>query len=70
MGLVLRTLALLPLPVLYWLGDALHVVVFHIVRWRVALARRNIEGAFPDKPADERERILRDSYRNLSRTRD
>jgi KDO2-lipid IV(A) lauroyltransferase len=68
MGLLFRALALLPLPVLYWLGDGLHVIVFHIVRWRVGLARRNIAGAFPDKSADERERILRESYRNLCRT--
>ena len=68
MGLVFRALALLPLPVLYWLADGLYVIVFHVVRWRVALARRNIAGAFPEKSVEERERILRDSYRNLCRT--
>src|SRR5688572_344917 len=68
MRLLLRALALLPLPILYRLGDVLHFLVFRVVRWRVGLARRNVEGAFPDKPVAERETILRDSYRNLART--
>jgi len=68
MGFLFRALAMLPLPVLHRLGDGLHIVVFYVVRWRVALARRNLEGAFPEKSAAEREAILRDSYRNLSRT--
>lgn len=68
MGILLRVLALLPLPALYRLGDGLHFLVFHVVRWRVPLARRNLEGAFPDMDPRQRERILRDSYRNLART--
>lgn len=68
MAFLLRALALLPLPILYRLGDGLHFLVFHIVRWRVALARRNLAGAFPDVEPRQRERILRDSYRNLART--
>jgi Kdo2-lipid IVA lauroyltransferase/acyltransferase len=67
-GLLFRALARLPLSVLYRLGDGLHVLVFHVFRWRVALARANIAGAFPDRPERERERILADSYRNLART--
>ena len=58
----------MPLPVLYRLGDALYFVVFYVARWRVALARRNVAGAFPDQAPAEREQVLRDSYRNLSRT--
>ena len=68
MGFLFRALAMLPLPVLYRLGDGLHFAVFYVARWRVALARRNLEGAFPEKSHEEREAILRDSYRNLSRT--
>ena len=59
---------MLPLPVLHRLGDGLHCVVFHLVRWRVALARANLSSAFPEKTAAEREAILRASYRNLCRT--
>lgn len=68
MGFLFRALALLPLPVLHWLGDGLYGIVFHVARWRVALARRNLEGAFPEKSVSEREVILRTSYRNLCRT--
>ena len=68
MGLLFRALALLPLPVLHRLGDGLYILVFHVARWRVALARRNLEGAFPEKSDPEREAILRASYRNLCRT--
>ena len=68
MGFLFRTLALLPLSVLYRWGDVLHFLVFRVFRWRVPLARRNLEGAFPEKTPRERERILRDSYRNLCRT--
>jgi KDO2-lipid IV(A) lauroyltransferase len=68
MGLVLRALALLPLRALYWLGDALHVFVFHVLRWRVPLARRNLAGAFPELSSGARDEILRRSYRNLART--
>ncbi|MCL4760735.1 MAG: lysophospholipid acyltransferase family protein [Burkholderiales bacterium] len=67
-SLLFRALARLPLPVLYALGHALHVLVFHVVRWRVPLARGNLAGAFPELAAAVRERILRDSYLNLSRT--
>ena len=67
-SLFFRALALLPLPALHALGYALHFVVFHLFRWRVKLARENLAGAFPDMPAADRERILRDSYLNISRT--
>ncbi|HVF62610.1 MAG TPA: lysophospholipid acyltransferase family protein [Casimicrobiaceae bacterium] len=68
MRLLMRSLAWLPLSVLYRMGDGLHVLVFHVLRWRVALSRRNLAGAFPDVPITEREATLRTSYRNLART--
>ena len=68
MGSLFRALSLLPLPVLHRMGDGLYFFVFHVIRWRVPLARKNVAGAFPDKSSDERETILRHSYRNLCRT--
>ena len=65
MTLFLRILAVFPLPVLHALGWWLFVIAFYVVRWRVPLARGNLAAAFPDKPEAERERILRDCYRNL-----
>lgn len=67
-ALFLRSLALWPLSVLHRIGDGLHFLVFHVFKWRVALSRSNIAGAFPDKTAQEHEDILANSYRNLSRT--
>lgn len=67
-SLLFRSLALLPLPLLHALGHGLHVLVFHVFRWRVKLARSNLAGAFPERSPEERERILRASYLNLSRT--
>ena len=66
MAWLLRILAVFPLPVLHLLGGWLYLVAFHVVRWRVPLARANIDAAFPEKSAEERERILRDCYRNLA----
>ena len=57
MGFLFRTLALLPLPSLHRWGDGLYFVVFYLARWRVPLSRRNLEGAFPEKSAAERERM-------------
>ncbi|CAG1006586.1 Kdo2-lipid IVA lauroyltransferase [Burkholderiales bacterium] len=68
MALLLRILALFPLPALHALGWGIYVVAFRVVRWRVPLARGNIDAAFPEKPDAERRRILRDCYRNLGTT--
>jgi hypothetical protein len=65
MAWLLRILAVFPLPVLHLLGWWLYLLAFYVVRWRVPLARANIDAAFPEKTAKERERILRDCYRNL-----
>lgn len=68
MVFLMRIVARLPLPVVHGLGWALYLVAFHVVRWRVPIARRNIDAAFPDKTPRERARILRECYRNLGMT--
>lgn len=68
MSVLFRALACLPLPLLHALGVGLYVLVFHVVRWRVKLARDNLAGALPERAPAERERILRESYLNLCRT--
>jgi KDO2-lipid IV(A) lauroyltransferase len=67
-NLLLRLLSWTPLQLLYVYADVLHFFVCHVFRWRVDLARRNLEGAFPELDARQREAILRRSYRNLART--
>jgi len=63
---LLQALTRTPLPVLYAWGWVLHVIVFHIVRWRRDQVASDIALAFPDKGAAERARILRQSYRNIA----
>jgi Kdo2-lipid IVA lauroyltransferase/acyltransferase len=62
---ILRSLARLPLPVLYGLGWFAYFLAFHVLRWRRDLAARNIAAAFPEKTQGERDAILRRNYRNL-----
>ena len=66
MAWLMRILAAFPLPVLHFLGWWLFVITFYVVRWRVPLARSNIDAALPEKSPAERYRILRDCYRNLA----
>lgn len=68
MALLLRILALFPLPALHLLGWILYLGAFYLVRWRVALARSNIDAALLEWSPEERRRILRDCYRNLGAT--
>src|SRR5580704_12258482 len=65
---VLHALSLLPDFILYKLGIACGLIFhrFDIRHRRIGI--RNLEIAFPEKSAAERERILRASYINLGRT--
>jgi KDO2-lipid IV(A) lauroyltransferase len=65
---VLKFLTRLPLPVLYALGRFAYVVAFHVMRWHRELAARNLANAFPEKSAEERARLLRQSFVNLGET--
>ena len=66
MRFLLKALTRTPLPILYAWGWFLHVLVFHVFRWRRDQVASDIALAFPDKPAAERARILRQSYRNIA----
>ncbi len=66
MRLLLKALALVPLPMLYPGGWVIYFIVFHIVRWRRDQVAADVERAFPDKSSAERAEIIRMSYRNLA----
>jgi KDO2-lipid IV(A) lauroyltransferase len=68
MRYVLKFLTHLPLPVLYALGRFAYFVSFHVLRWHRDLAARNLANAFPEKSADERAKLLKQSYVNLGQT--
>ncbi|MEP7207640.1 MAG: lauroyl acyltransferase, partial [Casimicrobiaceae bacterium] len=65
MDFLLRALTRVPLSILYALGWLAYIVCFELLRWRRDLARANLAGAFPEKPAVEIDDLLRKSYRNL-----
>lgn len=46
-----RGLSMLPLSVLYVLGDFLCFLLYHIFHYRVSTVRTNLKNAFPDKDA-------------------
>jgi len=61
----LRALSRLPFGALYALTGAIIWVLRHGFRFRVAVARDNLQRCFPDKSAAEIERLLGDYYRQL-----
>ena len=64
---VLQALAWLPLPAARGLAESLAALVYRVTpRWR-GIGERNLQIAFPEASAAERERILRGSYSNLGR---
>ena len=68
MRYVLEFLTRLPLPVLYALGRFAYFVTYHVLHWHRELAARNLANAFPEKSAEERAKLLKQSYVNLGQT--
>ena len=66
MRFLLKALTRVPLPVLYAVGTLIYVVLFHAVRWRRDQVESDIARAFPERSAEERARILQQSYRNIA----
>ena len=66
MRLLLKALARTPLPLLYAYGWVAYVITFHVLRWRRKQVAYDVAQAFPDRSADDRAAIVRDSYRNLA----
>lgn len=55
-----------PLGILYRISDLLAPIVYHVVRYRRRLVRKNLTESFPDKPLSEIKRIERRFYRNFT----
>ena len=56
-------ISLLPFGVLYLLSDAGFLLMYHIVRYRRGIVRRNLTTSFPEKSEQEIKRIERKFYR-------
>jgi Kdo2-lipid IVA lauroyltransferase/acyltransferase len=65
--LLVRTLGVLPRGVARELGAAIGGLAFRGLGRLRRVGQKNLEMAFPEKDARERERILREEYRNLGR---
>ncbi|MCO7227313.1 LpxL/LpxP family Kdo(2)-lipid IV(A) lauroyl/palmitoleoyl acyltransferase [Pleionea sp. CnH1-48] len=59
--LILRVLALLPYPILYRMGKLLGIIMYHLFKSRVRVARTNMEQCFPQHSADSIEALVRDN---------
>src|SRR5260221_9421998 len=68
MQAVLKALTRIPLWLMHGFARLIYVVAFRIMRWRRDRAELDVANAFPEKDAQERARIVRDSYRNLADT--
>ena len=62
---LLWALSRLPMRALYVLSDCLFPLVYHLVRYRRGLVRRQLEESFPEKPSRWRGRVERKYYHFL-----
>jgi len=66
MYFLLRALAALPLPLLYFFSAILSFVAFDLVRWRREQIDRDLALAFPERSAAERSAIRSESCRRFT----
>jgi len=55
-------LSLLPLCVLYLLSDFTFVILYHMIKYRLTVVRKNLRKSFPEKTDEERTEIERKFY--------
>ncbi len=55
-------LSLLPFRALYILSDFIYLIVYHLIRYRRKIVRRNLTTAFPEKGEAEIQRIEKEFY--------
>lgn len=64
---LLRLAVLLPLPVIYFIGDAVGLLMRLILRRRYRIARRNLELCYPDMSPDQIKHLLRLNFSSMGR---
>ncbi len=62
---VVRILSRLPLAILYMLSDFIFLIVFHLVKYRRKITKRNIKNAFPEITTAGIDVIEKAFYHNL-----
>ena len=69
MLLLIRILSRLPLPLLYFVADALvYPLMYHVVRYRRAVVAKNLRMSFPEQSAKQRRDLERQFYRRFAST--
>lgn len=63
--LFIKPLSRLPLAVLYRLSDALYLLLYYVLPYRKSVVLANIEKAFPEKTAQEKQSIAKKFYRHF-----
>lgn len=63
---LLYLVSLLPFFILYLLSDFIAFILRDLVHYRKEILRKNLAIAFPEKTFEEREKIRRSFYRNLT----
>ena len=62
---IMRTIAGLPLGILYLVSDMAYFVIYYLIRYRRCLVRENLRCSFPEKSEKEIRRIEKAFYHNL-----
>ena len=66
---LIRILSRLPLPLLYFVADALvYPLMYHVVRYRRAVVAKNLRMSFPEKSAKQRRDLECQFYRRFAST--
>lgn len=63
---LIKLFSKLPLWLLYTIGNVIFFITYYIVGYRRAIVKKNLENSFPEKTEDERKKIAKAFYRNLS----
>ncbi|MEF9924459.1 MAG: lysophospholipid acyltransferase family protein [Muribaculaceae bacterium] len=66
LNVLLHATALLPFWALYRISDFLYFVIFHVVRYRVKIVRKNVSESFPEKSEKDISLIVKDFYRHFA----
>ena len=59
---IVYVLSLLPFRLLYLISDGLYLVVYHLIRYRRKIVRKNLTASFPEKSQEELRRTERQFY--------
>ncbi len=62
---IAKLIAMLPFSVLYFISDLLFPVVYHLVRYRRKIVRKNLQNAFPNQAIREIVTLEKEYYHHL-----